>query len=182
MPDSEDRRSRRSRRALWQALMILMEDHDWATISVLMICNKADVARSTFYAHYQTKQDLLDEGFAEVEAQLATLPEAGGMAATLSWLVTHLRDASAFHRRLQGSSAGHVIIARFRRLMQERIKRDLTGEGWTGQESDLDFCMGGVFAVLEAWLSTGCREDPMVIGSKLLNLVRRVADAGTPRP
>ena len=55
-----DRRSLRSRRLLWEALLALLQKDDWAEISVQMICDRADVARSTFYAHFQTKQDLLE--------------------------------------------------------------------------------------------------------------------------
>ncbi len=58
MSDTPDRRSLRSRRLLSEALLGLLQDHDWADISVQMICGRADVARSTFYAHFQTKQDV----------------------------------------------------------------------------------------------------------------------------
>ena len=74
----EDRRSIRSRRLLWEALLALLQTEDWAEITVQKICDQADVARSTFYAHYQTKQDLLDAGFAlglqEINRQISALP------------------------------------------------------------------------------------------------------------
>lgn len=178
MSDNEDRRSRRSRRALWQALMALMQDNDWAAISVQMICDGADVARSTFYAHYQTKQDLLDEGFAEVEAQLSAPPGKGGLAATITWLVQHLESASNFHRRLQGSTAGHAIMGRFRRLMRERIAKDLTEDGIAASSHNLDFAVGGMFALLEGWLASGRREDPVLIGAELTRLVRQATGYG----
>ena len=60
---SLDRRALRSRRMLWDALFALLQDHDWADINIQMICQKAVVARSTFYVHFPTKQDLLDSGF-----------------------------------------------------------------------------------------------------------------------
>jgi AcrR family transcriptional regulator len=109
MSDDQDRRVHRSRRTLWEALLALLHERDWADISVQMICDRADVARSTFYAHFQTKQDLLDEGFAQGAAQLETLAAECGLVGTLDWLLAHLQSASGFHRRLQGSPAGHGL-------------------------------------------------------------------------
>ena len=87
----DDRRARRSRRVLAEALWQLIQQSDWADISVQMICDRADVARSTFYAHFQTKLDLLDEVFAEGKAQLADHARDGGLDGTLLWLVERNR-------------------------------------------------------------------------------------------
>lgn len=173
MSDRLDRRSRRSRSALWEALLHLMHEQDWATISVQMICDRADVARSTFYAHFPTKQDLLDTGFAEGTAQLETMAAGTGLAGTLDWLANHLRGAAAFHRRLQGSAAGQAIMLRFRRLIRDQIARDQGCVG-NGHETGLDFAVGGVFAVLEAWLGSGCREDTSTVVEGLVFRVLQV--------
>lgn len=44
-----------------EALMALLEKKDFAYITVKEICEKAGVNRSTFYLHYETIQDLLEE-------------------------------------------------------------------------------------------------------------------------
>lgn len=161
--------------------MSLMYEEDWATISVQMICDRADVARSTFYAHFPTKQDLLDEGFADGAAQLDTMAAGTGLAGTMDWLARHLQGAAAFHRRLQGSTAGQAIMSRFRRLIRDRIARDQGCTG-KGQEADLDFAVGGVFAVLETWLSSGCKEDVSTVVDGLVQRVLRVTKWPEPTP
>lgn len=180
MSDLSDRRSRRSRRVLWEALLALMHEQDWATISVQMICDRADVARSTFYAHFPTKQDLLDEGFANGAAQLETLAAGAGLAETLDWLVRHLQDAAVFHRRLQGSAAGQAITARFRRLIREQIARDQGNADGRLEGLDLEFAVGGVFAVLEVWLAAGCRDDVTTVVDGLMQRVLRVTSQQIP--
>ncbi|MHC1783260.1 MAG: TetR/AcrR family transcriptional regulator [Anaerolineaceae bacterium] len=60
---SEDRRSQRSENALINALIDLMAAKTYDSISIKEIVDKANVGRSTFYSHYQTKDDLLKSGF-----------------------------------------------------------------------------------------------------------------------
>jgi AcrR family transcriptional regulator len=176
----DDRRARRSRRVMAEALWQLIQETDWAEISVQLICDRADVARSTFYAHFQTKQDLLDEVFAAGEAQLADQAQDGGLDATLFWLVEHLATGAAFHRRLQGSSAGHAIMSRFRRQMRDRFATALDAEGRKVSAFELDFLTGGVFTVLESWMLGGCREPSPVLAQTLARHMRGgpVASAG----
>ena len=174
----DDRRARRSRRVLAEALWQLIQETDWAEISVQLICQRADVARSTFYAHFQTKQDLLDEVFAAGEAQLADQAQDGGLDATLLWLVEHLATGVAFHRRLQGSSAGHAIMSRFRRQMRDRFATALGAEGRKVSAFDLDFLTGGVFAVLESWMQGGCSVAAEAIARRLSKQMRLCAPTG----
>jgi AcrR family transcriptional regulator len=57
--NKEDRRSLRSQRLLGAALVALMQEKRYVDITVQDILDRADVGRSTFYAHYQDKEDLL---------------------------------------------------------------------------------------------------------------------------
>lgn len=156
-----DRRSRRSQRLLWQALLGLLQDHDWADITIQMICDRADLARSTFYSHYATKQDLLDAGFAsgpaEVAAQIAALPADPARMALLDWLVDHAATSQGFLRRVRGTAAGQIIMARFQAMVGSLLANDLAPHGAVS-EADLTFVTGGVFARLESWLAQGARD------------------------
>jgi AcrR family transcriptional regulator len=61
-----DRRTQRTQQALIEALLDLLNVKHYDAISVKDIIEKANVGRSTFYAHYQTKDDLLKGGFERV--------------------------------------------------------------------------------------------------------------------
>ncbi|MCK4724588.1 MAG: helix-turn-helix transcriptional regulator, partial [Anaerolineales bacterium] len=65
-----DRRVRRTRRALRQALLDLMDEKGYDEVTVEEITNRADIGRTTFYLHYRAKQDLLLEQFGELIDQL----------------------------------------------------------------------------------------------------------------
>src|SRR4030095_3323460 len=57
-----DRRIQRTRDLLHQALISLMIEKGYEVITVQDIIDRANVGRSTFYAHYVGKQDLLLSG------------------------------------------------------------------------------------------------------------------------
>lgn len=54
-----DRRQRRTREAIFNALIQLLSKKDFGQITVGEIIEKADVGRATFYAHFETKDFLL---------------------------------------------------------------------------------------------------------------------------
>jgi len=57
--DSADIRARRARDRLAWALVELIQQTDYAAISVQDIAERAQVSRSTFYAHFEDKDDIL---------------------------------------------------------------------------------------------------------------------------
>ncbi len=62
----QDRRSQRTQQALMDALIALLAVKHYDEISINDIIDRANVGRSTFYAHYQAKDDLLKSGFERV--------------------------------------------------------------------------------------------------------------------
>ncbi len=61
-----DRRVQKTQRSLHQALIALIREKDYDRISVRDILDRADVGRSTFYAHYADKNELLVSGIHEM--------------------------------------------------------------------------------------------------------------------
>lgn len=58
MPEQEDKRIRRTKKLLRQALTRLMEQKDFQSITVTDVVREADINRGTFYAHYRDVYDL----------------------------------------------------------------------------------------------------------------------------
>ena len=61
-----DRRVQRTRQLLNRALMELIVEKGYDSVTVQDIIDRANLGRSTFYAHYQDKDDLLFSGIDEV--------------------------------------------------------------------------------------------------------------------
>ena len=61
-----DRRKMKTRRAVFTAFEKLLSTKRYRHITVQDILDEADVGRSTFYAHFETKDDLLNAMCAEL--------------------------------------------------------------------------------------------------------------------
>src|SRR6266699_2193230 len=68
--DPIDRRISRTRMMLQHALNSLIQKKDYEAITIKDICDAANVGRSTFYAHYTSKDDLKRKGFDKLRKEL----------------------------------------------------------------------------------------------------------------
>jgi AcrR family transcriptional regulator len=72
MDEETDRRVRRTRRALGEALIELTSEHPYASIQVRDITDRADVGYATFYRHYENKDNLMLALFDQITSELET--------------------------------------------------------------------------------------------------------------
>lgn len=56
-----DRRVVRTRKAIRQAFLTLMQETEYQKITITGIAREADIDRKTFYLHYQSVEDLANE-------------------------------------------------------------------------------------------------------------------------
>ena len=59
--ESEDRRVRKTKKALQEALMDLVKGKELSAVTVRTLVEKADVHRATFYMHYRDIYDLYEQ-------------------------------------------------------------------------------------------------------------------------
>lgn len=109
--DRPDRRVARTQRALKEALTSLILEKGYDGVTVQDVIDQADVGRSTFYAHYLDKDELLMAIFADLEVPgpdpSTWRPEDPPFAWTID-LFRHFGTGRRLFRAVAGSESGSL--------------------------------------------------------------------------
>jgi AcrR family transcriptional regulator len=150
-----DRRVAKTRRTLHAALVSLLHERTWDEVSVLDICERADIGRSTFYVHFADKEELLLVGFDELRKHLrAHLQQHASTPREplqfLRGMIAHAHANQRLFRALVGKRSGQAVLQRFRELVVELVREDLAAFCPAGPERDVAvrFISGGLLELL----------------------------------
>lgn len=114
--NQEDRRIRRSRRLLGDALLRLLETHALNTIKVSQVTDAADIGYMTFYRHYNNLDELLvDRVSSLIEEEVGqVVADCYGQAPVI---FTHVGRYTPLYRTILFSPEA----ARARRMMEDAL-------------------------------------------------------------
>ena len=107
-----DRRVRRTRQLLVDALLALIVERGYEALTVQDVLDRADIGRSTFYAHFRDKDDLLAAAFSRLHTVLEGRTGAAGAAglAELSLaLFRHTDEHRPLYRAMVGRPSGAML-------------------------------------------------------------------------
>ena len=167
----EDRRVRRTRRLLREALLALVVEKGYDRVTVQDVLDRADLGRATFYAHFRDKEDLLTSGLAELRATLRGAmvayargelgPPGAGLAATRA-LFGHIVDHRRLYRALVSSRTGAVVVRQVRAelvgLAREHLEDMLAqhhSQARVPVEVQAEFTVGALLGLVTWWLDVG---------------------------
>jgi len=120
-----DRRVQRTRRTLREALIALILEKGYDQVTVQHIIDRADVGRSTFYAHFENKDKLLLSGFKNVREMLLEAnpahqkkqKQAGDFLFNSLKIFQHADENRRIYGALAGRSGGDLFLKQmFREL------------------------------------------------------------------
>jgi len=127
-----DRRVRKTQAALYSALVALVVERGYDAISVQDIIEAADVGRTTFYAHFKSRDELLMFGFQQLRGELLALlddPASKGNWGFIEPLLEHARRHFGLYRALLGGNGGRIAERAFQTIVEEMVARELAGTG-----------------------------------------------------
>ena len=161
-----DRRVQRTQQLLRSALMSLIQEKGFEVLSVQDIIDRANIGRATFYAHYDSKEDLLASG---IEGLRASLQEQQRHALTTASrledrlfafsheLFVHANEHRTVFRSMVGKRSGAVIQQLLQKMLVDLIRDEVrllrpAAERTTAiTEAFAQFIGGGLFGLLLWW-------------------------------
>jgi AcrR family transcriptional regulator len=172
-----DRRIRRTRRTLSQALIALILEKGYDRVTVQDILDRADVGRSTFYTHFRDKEALLVANFDDLGEQLRADLDAmtPGVAPTdpthpVGVIYRHAYERRAAFTALCGKQGGNIVYGHLHRLvgglLRDHLRPHLTAAG-----SDLpvdvvaEFYTSAALGLLVWWVDQDFSHDPVTLAT-----------------
>lgn len=163
---TEDLRQRRSKQHMSEALLELMSERPFREISVVDVCQRAMVHRTTFYAHFKDKNALLRYVLAELRQSFEEEQESiGGQMGVRGYLLAEFRSALAFLKRhrllyLSGMKGGSAELRLVEDGVTEWLESRFRTDGfYAGRErmaeSAARYYSGALLAVVRWWLESG---------------------------
>lgn len=124
---TDDVRAKRSRDELAWALMALMHEKSYDDISVLDICERAGIGRSTFYAHFTDKDEMFVRHivlFGEMGGQrLQWDAAANGYRFNLRFVLEHVREMRPVYDSLARSRKVELVLGVWRNKFAEGFEK-----------------------------------------------------------
>ena len=177
-----DRRKRRTRRLLGNALLELVQEKKYDQITIQEIADRADVNRATFYLHYGSKEELLADSlekyFDELVQQIATItahkpiwesPEADEL------VFEHVAEHAELYRVLLGENGMGYVINRIIDYVAEFSEQQLrAGLGVIELQLPIEIMArhiaGSLYALVTWWLMNDMPYTPHEMAEMTIRL------------
>lgn len=128
-----DRRQRKTRQAVYKAFTELLEKRPYSDITVQEIIDAADIGRSTFYSHFETKDGLLkalcteifEHVFSEELMKESTHDFSNrkkDLNARITHILYHLWDSRGYIRGILSCESGEIFMRFFKEYLAELFK------------------------------------------------------------
>ena len=162
----DDRRVHRTEQLLRTALVSLIEEKGFETLTVQDIIDRANVGRATFYAHFDNKEDLLVSGFDGLRTALKELQRQAHLRTTSSderlfafshEIFAHIAEYRKVFRAMVGKRSGALVQQLLQKIVVDLVRDDL--KAMVGRRDDrsapaeavVQFVTGGFFGLAMLW-------------------------------
>ena len=183
MAEVEDKRIRRTKKLLRQALTRLMLQKDFQSITVTDVVHEADINRGTFYAHYRDVYDLRDkieaEMIADFRGMIATIrpSETATLRPVLGRLMDYLEENREIVTALIKVNApdgfGRKMIVVIEECRMELFPYRSIEDAYAAR-----FLATGAIGMIEKWIT----EAQPIPKTEMINLIAKLLVPLVPQP
>ena len=171
-----DRRQQKTRKAIFDAFKELLEKHPYQSITIQNIIDRANIGRTTFYAHFATKDELTGALCAELfdhvlgtavdsANQHCPLLEANGKEnSVFLHILLHLEQNENGILTLLSKDDSGIANRHFRERLESLARKELHEKPHPELDVDEDFLVshisGSFVNMVQWWLSDWKKQTP----------------------
>ena len=172
-----DRRIQRTKLAIREALITLINEKGFDATLVSDIAELADINRGTFYVHYQDKYDLLEKTQTEIIENIQNIVlkvndlnpfNVYNLEEPLPFIVSifeYIKENADLMHALLNLEGGTPFQVRIRKIIEENLRLEFLS---ILKEKDflvpshylISYVVSAHFGVIQDWLDRGCIESP----------------------
>ncbi|WP_295094456.1 TetR/AcrR family transcriptional regulator [Ruminococcus sp.] len=157
-----DRRQRRTRNAIFEAFSVLLENKSYSSMTVQDIIDRADIGRSTFYAHFETKDELLkalcndifDHVFsAEIMSEEKhDFSNHSSFRDRITHILYHLQEKQQSIRGLFNGECGEIFLRYLKEYLYQVFNEHITIKDDVPHDYALDLAVSSFAETVRWWL------------------------------
>ena len=175
-----DRRQKKTRAAIFRALQKLLEQKPYSAITVQDIIDTADIGRSTFYAHFETKDNLLQCLCSDIFHHVFTdlLPheedalDCKNLELKLGHILYHLKENPVNIPGILAADGDGQFMAYFKQYLTELFIRYVDLFNKEVPEEFLIHHLTGSFAeTVKWWIAHDMEPAPGLVAHFYVNLI-----------
>jgi AcrR family transcriptional regulator len=155
-----DRRAQRSRELILEALFALMTERGYERLTIQNVIDRAGVGRATFYAHFDSKDELLAASIGRLRAWLVQAGRQAGdvpLGFTLPFF-QHLASHQRIYRLTVGRESEFSVERHVRRMLMELVRDDLRQRHPSAPSARLDlaihYVVGALWSMFIWWMES----------------------------
>lgn len=150
------RRARMTRLLIRDALIRILSDNPGRHVSVTALCDEADVARSTFYVHYRSTEEVLDEIEEEFIRHVSFVDESKTVSQNVKALEGYFSYCQEHQRLYHALRGAGRITSRVESESMSLFDASPQGRVATRAERDrhllvVRYTLYGTLSMLDAW-------------------------------
>ncbi|MDT0091408.1 TetR/AcrR family transcriptional regulator [Listeria marthii] len=179
-----DRRVKKTKQALNQALFTLLDQKPFQQITITDIVTEADVNRGTFYKHYRDKEELLDSIIEEILTDLKSAYQDPYLHSTHFSIQTltpsmikifdHVFSHQAFYKQVIKSTIRPSFQNQVCDVIRELVLTDVASfPDSSGAEPLLlaTYQAHAIFGIIVFWAEEDFAHSPQYMSEQLLHII-----------
>lgn len=178
-----DRRVQKTRDSIFMAFSSLLSTKKYSQITVQEIIDTANVGRSTFYAHFETKDQLLDELCRDIFEHIFSedlssekshnFSGATDFEAKITHILYHLKESKHDMKSILTYESADIFWNYFKKYLERLFSGFINVEKYHGvpEEFLLNHMAGSFVEMVKWWMKKDMKPEPEVVTGYFMTVI-----------